>query len=69
MGVELETAARYRQYAEVLRLAAKEAHRDTQSALIDIALQYDRLAGMLESDEAATQALAKRLAGEGSAGD
>jgi hypothetical protein len=64
VSVELETAIRYRQYAEDLRLAAKKARRDTRRALIDIALQYDQLADMLEADNAATTALAKRLAGE-----
>ena len=58
VSVQSETAARYRQYTEDLRLAAKRAHRDTQRALIDFALQYHRLADMLEADDAATTALA-----------
>ena len=64
MSVELENAARYRQYAEGLRVAAKQAHSETRRALIGIALEYDRLADMLEDDHAVTTALAKRLAGD-----
>ena len=57
VSVELKTAIEYRQFAEERRLEAEKAGRKTRRTLIDIALQYDHLADMLEADDAAMAAL------------
>jgi hypothetical protein len=50
MSEELETAKRYRQHAEELRIiAADEANRESRSALERIAKDYENLANTMEA--------------------
>ena len=63
MSVDLETATRYRQHAEELRLIAAEASsRTVRATLIRIAEDYDSMASSLERIDSTNRTLAARLA-------
>ena len=60
MSIDLETASRYRQHAEELRIAATESPL-TRKALLTIAAEYEQLAARLEAVDKTNKAMAKRL--------
>jgi hypothetical protein len=49
MSEELDTARRYRQHAEELRIIAAESGGTHAQALLQIAEDYDRMAASLEA--------------------
>lgn len=60
MSEELDTANRYRQRAEELRIIAQdESSTDTRSTLWRIAEDYDRMAETLESIDRSNKAIAR----------
>jgi len=62
MSVDLDMAVSYRQRARELRLtAADPAFVGIRITLLDIALDYDRLAERLEAADQTNKTLAKRL--------
>ena len=61
MSVDLDTATRYRQHAEVLRVIACDSSSQTiRTTLLKIADDYDRMASSLEAVDTTNRALAAR---------
>jgi hypothetical protein len=60
MSEDLETAKRYRQHAEELRIIADhKTSAEIRTTLLNIAHDYERMATSLESIERTTRAIAK----------
>lgn len=65
MSVDLDTASRYRQHAEELRMIAAEAvSPDIRRTLVRIAEDYERMAISLEAIDKTNKTLAARLSDE-----